>query len=66
MQQRASFTQTSPSPFTTTPFEMSGFPIFTGRASGTSVTSSSGVPETRRDIRATIDWGETCPSPTAT
>ena len=45
---------------------MSGLPILTGRASGTSVTSSSGVPETSRDIRATIDCGETCPSPTAT
>ena len=66
VQHRPSLTHTSPSPRTTTPFEMSGFPILTGRASGTSVTSSSGVPETSRDIRATIDCGETWPSPTAT
>ena len=45
---------------------MFDFPIRTGRASGTSVTSSSEVPDTVRASLATTDWGETCPSPTAT
>ena len=39
----------------------------TGRASGTStLTSSSAVVERERDRRATTDWGDTWPSPTAT
>jgi hypothetical protein len=67
VQQRPSFTHTSGSPLTMTPCETSVREIRTGRASGTSsVTSSSPVPLTVRERRATTDCGDTCPSPTAT
>ena len=49
-----------------TPRETSVWDTRTGRASGTSVTSSSALPVTSRDSRASTLCGETCPSPTAT